>query len=499
VKRALAVVLTIAVGLVTASASAAPQPPLANNGRWFVDDTGRVVILHGLNMVYKVGSYRPADSGFGPNDARWLKKNGFNTIRLGIIYKGLEPTPPAAGGQPAYDVAYLQSIARTEAALAKKGIFTLLDFHQDLYNERFQGEGWPDWQVIDDGEPPEPQVGFPGNYIVNQGLNRAFDNFWANVTVEGRGLQDAYAAAWQRVATVFADNPYVMGYDLINEPWPGSAFTSDACLNASGCATFDTTTLAPFYAKLYAAIRAVDTETLIFNEPLVTFDFGADSKLPDTGDPASGFSYHVYCLPGSLGGPGSGPACEPLEDMALTNADDHAEETGDVPFLTEFGATDDLEAIERIVRLADEHMVSWQEWHYCDCADPTTSGPGVQSLVVDPSKPPEGDNVKHEKLSVLARPYPRAVAGTPQSFGFDPATGRFHLTYSTTTPSGKVLSRKQLTEVFVPRVHYPHGHYEVRVEGATVVSNRRSKVLRLERTKRAKTVTVTVQPTTRSQ
>ena len=46
--------------------------------------------------------------------------------------------------------------------------------------------------------------------------------------------------------------------------------------------------------------------------------------------------------------------------MVFDNADKQSEETGDVPFLTEFGATDDLETIERLVRLADEHMTSWQ-------------------------------------------------------------------------------------------------------------------------------------------
>ena len=74
-----------------------------------------------------------------------------------------------------------------------------------------------------------------------------------------------------------------------------------------GCATFDETTLGPFNERVIDAIRTVDPETLIFYEPLVTFDFSADSKLPDTGDPAAGFSFHNYCLPGALGGPGSGP------------------------------------------------------------------------------------------------------------------------------------------------------------------------------------------------
>ncbi|MEJ7876986.1 MAG: hypothetical protein WKF62_10020, partial [Solirubrobacterales bacterium] len=68
----------------SATASAEPRGPLDHEGRWITDKRGRVVILHGWNMVYKVGSYRPADTGFGGNDMRFLKRHGFNTIRLGI-------------------------------------------------------------------------------------------------------------------------------------------------------------------------------------------------------------------------------------------------------------------------------------------------------------------------------------------------------------------------------------------------------------------------------
>ena len=475
---ALALVMSLALA---AGAAAKPQPPLAHEGRWFTDADGRVVILRGLNMVYKVGSYRPAEPGFGPDDADWLRKHGFNTIRLGIIYKGLEPAPPSDPSDPQYREGYIRSLAKTESQLAKRGIFTLLDFHQDLYNERFQGEGWPDWQVIDDGAPAEPQQGFPANYIVNAGLQRAFDNFWANTAVAGRGLQDAFADAWVRIAERFRKRPYVAGYDIINEPWPGSAFNTDNCFNPMGCATFDETTLGPFNERVIDAIRTVDRETLIFYEPLVTFDFSADSKLPDTGDPAAGFSFHNYCLPGAFGGPGSGPSCEPLEDMVFVNADKQAEETGDVPFLTEFGATDDLETIERLVRLADDHMTSWQYWHYCGCDDPTTAGPGVQALVFDPDKRPHGANVNRAKLKVLARPYPRAVAGTPQDFSFDPAARRFELTYSTAAPAGGKLARRLLTEVFIPKIQYPDG-YRTKVDGAAVVSEPDAKVLKLQRT-----------------
>ena len=162
-KRALGILL--ASLFFAAPAAAAPKPPLDHEGRWFTDQRGRVVILRGFNMVYKVGSYRPEDTGFGRDDARFLRRHGFNSIRLGIIYAGLEPSPPAADGTPDYRRGYIRSIARTERVLARSGVYTLLDFHQDLYNERFQGEGWPDWQTIDDGVPSEPQLGFPTNYL----------------------------------------------------------------------------------------------------------------------------------------------------------------------------------------------------------------------------------------------------------------------------------------------------------------------------------------------
>ncbi len=58
-------------------------------------------------MVYKRPPYHPAVTGFGADDARFLRKNGFNTVRLGVIYKAVEPT------QGRFDNAYLERIAQT--------------------------------------------------------------------------------------------------------------------------------------------------------------------------------------------------------------------------------------------------------------------------------------------------------------------------------------------------------------------------------------------------
>jgi hypothetical protein len=108
--RTVALAVAILGALGGAAAHAAPTAPLSHSGRWITDRDGRVVILHGWNMVYKVGSSRPADAGFGADDARFLARHGFNTLRLGMIHKGLEPAAPGPDGRPRYRQGYLDSI-----------------------------------------------------------------------------------------------------------------------------------------------------------------------------------------------------------------------------------------------------------------------------------------------------------------------------------------------------------------------------------------------------
>ena len=483
VRRVLAIAV-LALMAAGPAAAAGPTPPLTHEGRWITDARGRVVILHGVNMVYKVPPYYPKAGGFGVDDARFLHRHGLDTVRLGVIYKGVEPKPPA-NGDPRYDDGYLRKLAKTERLLGKHGIFSLVDFHQDLYNERFQGEGWPDWQVEDDGAP-NPQNGFPANYLTNEALNRAYDHFWNNDVVGGVKLQNEYARAWKHVAARFGRRPHVLGYDLLNEPWPGSVFPT--CVDPAGCPAFDATTLTDFTKRTIAAIRKVDSSTLAFYEPLLTFDFGAQTSMGDTGDANAGFSFHDYCLDNSA------PSCPTTEAVAFDNADAEAVKTDRALMLTEFGATNDRPRIEHMVDLADQHMVSWMWWAYCGCDDPTTSGPGnVQAIVKDPRKPPSGSNVLHRKLALLDRPYPQVVAGTPTSFGYDRDSGSFRFAYAARTPAGKVLPRRSKTTVYVPRRHYPDG-YRVRAAGAKVTSKPGARYLVLERKKGVPHVTLTVTP-----
>jgi len=464
VKKAL---LAIAALLAVApAASAAPTLPLTHNGRWITDAQGRVVNLHGINMVYKRPPYAPDAVGFGDDDAAFLAAEGFNVVRLGVIYTAVEPSPGV------YDDAYLDRIRATVDTLAAHGIVALLDFHQDMYNERFQGEGWPDWAVMDDGLPAEPKSGFPNNYLLMPALQRAFDHFFAN---DG-GLQDHYAAAWAHVAQRFKDAPNLLGYELLNEPWPGSSWQD--CINPTGCPASDAK-LEAFDKRVLAAIRVVDPRGLVWHEPFVLFNQGGGTSVKALGDANVGFSFHDYCLAAEQ--PGSQRACAKSDDLVFQHALDRVAQTKEALLLTEFGATDAKSVLTPMVERADRNMVSWTEWHYCGCDDPTTSGPGAkQAIVLDPAKPPAGDNLKAVTLDQLVRPYPQVVAGTPESWSY--ADGTFRARWT---------ARKGVSEIALPARVYPKG-YAAQVQGASITSAKGARVLRVQACNGAPEVAVTV-------
>ena len=455
-------------------------------GRWIVDPQGRVLVLHGLNMVYKLAPYAPDEVGFGRDDARFLARQGFTTVRLGLIWKAVEPEP----GE--YDDAYLARIRRTVEVLAEEGIWTLLDFHQDLYNERFQGEGAPDWAVQDDGLPAQPQLGFPANYFGMAPLLRAFDHFWANDPGPGGvGLQDRYAATWAHVAAYFAGAPRILGLDLFNEPWPGSAWST--CANPAGCPAFDAQ-LQAFSERAADAVRAVDRRTVVFYEPNVLFNNGAQTHVAPTGD-RLGFSFHDYCLTAEADAEGAGQqACDTFDDLVFQNAVQHGTDTWHPPLLTEFGATTDRTTLTTMVDRAAAHRIGWQYWAYCGCDDPTTTGPGAtQALVLDPSRPPKGDNVDRHKLTAIVVPHPTAVSGVPTAYSFDRRSRVFAASWSTGRAAGGRFGAGARTTLSVPRLVYPDG-YRVAVTGGRVVSAPGARILVVAQDRGAAKVRLVVRP-----
>ena len=226
-------------------------------GVWLTNSDGQVVLLHGFNEVYKLAPYDPAASGFSEDDAAFLAANGFNVVRLGVIWAGVEPQPGV------YDAAYIDSIRQTVDMLAAHGIYTIIDMHQDLYSASLGGEGAPEW-ATKTGGLPNRSFGFPGSYYLNPAETAAWDGFWNNTTAaNGIGLEDNYAKAWETVAAAVAGNTSVIGYDIMNEPFPGTSWLPTLL----GSPFYATQQLTPMYNQVAAAIRAVDPNTALFVEP----------------------------------------------------------------------------------------------------------------------------------------------------------------------------------------------------------------------------------------
>jgi endoglycosylceramidase len=425
------------------------------------DGAGRAVFFHGVNAVWKRPPYVPSAPYFDESDASFLADNGFNSVRLGVLWAGVEPI------QGQYDETYLDAIEAIVDMLGRHGVAVLLDFHQDLYNEKYAGEGFPDWAVVDDGFPNAPVFGFPGNYFANPATFHAFDNLWLN----RNGLWAKYRAFWKHVASRFAGKSNLLGYDLLNEPWPGSQWPT--CVNPIGCPQWDIAFLQPFHENVIAGIREVDTVRPVWWEPQTVDSGGAGNSvglLSPIADPANnqGISFHVYSLAALFGSASapvlSGPndPISPLnEGLVFDQQESAAARNGSGLLVTEFGASDSTDEIDRVAGLADQHMVSWHYWAFGNWGDPT--GSASEGLFTDDLDRPQ--SLKQAKADALIRSYPQAIAGRPKSFSFDPASKAFSLVYDADAAIAAP------TVVFVPVARHYGGHYSATTEGPAAVTS----------------------------
>jgi endoglycosylceramidase len=474
---ALAALLAAIAGALPAAASASrPDPhavggPLHADGRWFRDPLGRAVVLHGLFAVWKGTPFYPPDDAVLPNgftdaDADRFAELGFDAVRLAWFWRGLEPA------KDQFDPAYLAGIAAVERKLARRGVFVVLDSHQDGFGDRFNGLGFPDYVAFDDGLPFDTRLTFPLNYV-SPATSRAFDNFYA-------GQGDAwryYGRAWQVMALRFGRDPMLVGYDLMNEPWPGTNF--GACGPPAGCPERDRTTFQPLFDSLARSIRRVDRSRPVFYEPSIFFNQGAVNSYvkPPAGTGPVGLSFHNQCPTRAAWQITHDPTlveqartiCPPIETSVMQHAEETAARLGGPPLMTEVAATtnEDYDGLNCLLERTERFMTGY------------TYGLSWRSG--------ELRTLAHAKAQVISRVYPRAVAGTPRAYGFDPRTGRFHLTYVTRR------GVRGPTVITVPTgVHYPNG-YRVRASGAWVVRKGGDRVVLVNRP-RAREVSVTVEP-----
>jgi len=403
--------------------NAEPEPPPGHSAA-ILDDEGAILVLRGINVESAAKGAEDRLARVGEEDLHRIARSwGFNLVRLLIFWDALEPE---AGR---IDHAYLDKVAERVDAFWGEGVFVMLDMHQDVYAARFCCDGAPEWAIRDDGEPFELQPQWFTNYF-QPAVQRSFDNFW-DADGPHADLQEHFAAAWAAVARRFAGHPGVIGYDLFNEPHPGSLFDTVEAISRRSPAdggdskVFDETLLAPFYRRLIHAIRAEDADSWIFFESRYGAPGnGSPCYIPALDDPREGgprlvYAPHLYSV--------RLEANNLYADNDDTVAAWEEERKADAKRLAtpiligEWGLAAGADGSERftaeILEMSDRLGMSWAYWSY-DPNGPEGWGPWNRETGED-----------NPNADLLVRGYPRRVPGRDLSFSFDPDTSVLELSY----------------------------------------------------------------------
>ena len=239
-----------------------------------------------------------------------------------------------------YDDEYLDKVEKLINKLGEAGIYTLVDMHQDVFARSICGEGFPDFYAkeaikdsdcingfvdsilkplydktglcksirdygfeYDSNDDPlivDCQKNMFGIYYATKESFTAFDALFKNKN----GLQDKFIDYWDHTNARFARNPYVVGYDPINEPLCGNPF-KNLFLEVPGVA--DRTVLDPLYSKLHEKYMKNDDKSIMWFEPPPqpdTMPIGSGMVIPvgfekppgaEFGSPNHVLNDHTYC------------------------------------------------------------------------------------------------------------------------------------------------------------------------------------------------------------
>jgi endoglycosylceramidase len=262
-------IIAVAITIFSCNTTQSPRTEgfISIEGQKFVDSNGRQVTFSGINYISKnpKEKYLPQH---GQDIFQQFKKWGINCIRLGIIWDGLEPEPGK------YNEEYLVEIDKRIQWAGENGIYVFLDMHQDLYGSKFS-DGAPGWATLDEGQPHNSGAVWSDSYLISPAVQTAFDNFWKNAPApDGIGLQDHYANLWKHIAQRYVNSTTVIGYDIMNEPFMGTAANNIMPIMLGGYARvlLEETGHAPLSVEELAAIWSNEESRLKALELIATKD-----------------------------------------------------------------------------------------------------------------------------------------------------------------------------------------------------------------------------------
>jgi endoglucanase len=253
---------------------------------------------------------------FDEPDAAFLGASGFNLARIAVGYKHLEDDARPFEIKP--DA--FRHLDRAVEALARHGVYSIIDLH-----------------ALPGGQNQHWHSDNPTHVA----------SFW-----EHRHFQDRVVFQWEAIAEHYRGNPWVAGYNLLNEP-------SDESRAVVG----------PFYKRLVAAIRAVDPDHTLFMDGNT---YATEFDIFDEPFENAVYTLHDY-VPFGLGRSDHYSREEAEQKFLQRSA--YARSTGTPILVGEFGPIyNGDEAKDAVLRgvLADQldlyqrHSASWALWMYKD-------------------------------------------------------------------------------------------------------------------------------------
>jgi endoglycosylceramidase len=466
----LACALLLAAGVVPAAAASTPGTPGLGGGflhvgpasgpsalPQLVNADGRPVLLRGVNVAglgdywrpdlrrsypldtaaYQHGACPATDITIEPppicaTDLADIARRGFNSVRLTLSWSLLEPTSGIV------DSSYLRRIDQVLDWAHDARLWVVLDVHQDAWSkysytrgscppglDRTPGyDGAPGWAT----DTTLPFCTVHGTRELDPGVALNFQRLWSDAPgPDGLGLQEHLAHVMAVLARRYSRNDAVVGYDLINEPSPGTALPPAAEVQINR-----------YYAKAIAAMRsaAPGFRQLVFVEPDVaratltpepteTVPFSAYSDYPNVV-----FAPHIYTgvftADAMAGSPGSVQSAGADWDGAVADA----KRLGLPMWVGEFGngPADDRARLmpafaQMNARGIGGAMWIWRENHNDTNASQTWSIAGTAREVT------------------AARGYPAVIGGDLLSLADDPLAHTFAL---------QIGAAKGWTVIFLP-------------------------------------------------
>lgn len=244
---------------------------LKTKSEWFIDEKGRTVLLRGVNLG---GSTKVP---FTPNGATHIKTDfsdhkdvsfvgrpfpikeadehfsrlkhwGFNCLRFLVTWEAIEHKGPNQ-----YDKEYLDYVGEILKIAESYKFYTFIDPHQDVWSRMSGGDGAPSWTfekvgldftkfdasdaalVMQYRYDPNNPAAYPPMQWSSNAMRFANETMWTlffggndfapSCKIDGINaqdyLQEHYINAIKQIAIQVKDNPYIIGFDTLNEPEQG--------------------------------------------------------------------------------------------------------------------------------------------------------------------------------------------------------------------------------------------------------------------------------------